>query len=188
MCWHGSHTLTGHHHHRSQIRLRCWLRHRTSKSQVKPKLVPSHWQTSDMDGDSSVAHEQDHLEMNEGDRAIREILHLLEDSSLDKTSANSTKTFLHHAILCASLLCLILFIAIIVMHRKYSSLSSTASSVSPSSASSSQSSSSSSDQQTRRLERNVTKDTVIVITDDKNVDTEIVCDNNNVNMYNTTNL
>merc|ERR1712029_50371 len=102
--------------------------------------------------------ETNSLEMNEGDRAIREILHLLEDSSLEKISkTNSTQTFLHHAILCASFLCLILFIAIIVMHRKYSSLSTTAASVSPA-ASSTQSSSSSSDHQSRRLERNVTKD------------------------------
>ena len=136
-----------------------------------------------MDGDISVTQEQTSLEMNEGDRAIREILHLLEDTSLDKKSSNATQTFLHHAIICASLVCLILFIAIIVMHRKYSSLSSTAS-VSPSA--SSQSSSASSNQHGRRLGRNETRDTVIVITDDKNVDTELVCDN--VTMYNTTKL
>ena len=62
---------------------------------------------------------------NEGDRAIREIFHLLEEK--DQTYLGSVgerpvagDQFLQSAILCASLLALILIIAILVVHRKHS--------------------------------------------------------------------
>ena len=62
---------------------------------------------------------------NEGDKAIREILHLLEEK--DQTYLGSVgerpvagDQFLQSAILCASLLALILIIAILVVHRKHS--------------------------------------------------------------------
>merc|ERR1712179_695282 len=81
-----------------------------------------------MDSDAKIEQERFREKMSEGDKAIREILHLLEDSSSkmngdDDGSNSSTRTLLHHAILCASFLCLVLFLAIIVLHRKYSRLS-----------------------------------------------------------------
>ena len=109
---------------------------------------------------------QQQFNMNRGDRAIREILHLLEDKTDFEPGDNPTQKFLRHAIVCASLLCLVLFITIIIVHRKYSRLSGLRSSRSAVT--------------TSRQEN--TKDTVIVITDDNNVDTEIVCDNSNDNM------
>ena len=109
---------------------------------------------------------QQQFNMNRGDRAIREILHLLEDKTDFEPGDNPTQKFLRHAIVCASLLCLVLFITIIIVHRKYSRLSGLRSSRSAVT--------------TSRQEN--TKDTVIVITDDNNVDTEIVCDNSDDNM------
>ena len=106
--------------------------------------------------------------MNNGDRAIREILHLLEDKTDFEPGDNPTQKFLRHAIVCASLLCLVLFITIIIVHRKYSRLSGPDRSAGSAAVTSS------------RQEN--TKDTVIVITDDDNVDTEIVCDSSNDNM------
>ena len=97
--------------------------------------------------------------MSEGDKAIREILHLLEDSSrMNGEDESKTKTLLHHAILCASFLCLILFLAIIVLHRKYSRLSRLS---------------------TTSLENQNHQplDTVIVISDERRVDTVVTCDN-----------
>merc|ERR1739841_245481 len=81
-----------------------------------------------MDSDAKIEQERFREKMSEGDKAIREILHLLEDSSSkmngdDDGSSSQTRTLLHHAILCASFLCLVLFLAIIVLHRKYSRLS-----------------------------------------------------------------
>merc|ERR1712154_356170 len=61
---------------------------------------------------------------NEGDKAIREILHLLEEK--DQTylgpegESPVTEQYLQSAILCASLLALILILAILVVHRKHS--------------------------------------------------------------------
>merc|ERR1712029_461699 len=83
-----------------------------------------------MDSDAKIEQERFREKMSEGDKAIREILHLLEDSSSkmsgdDDGSSSQTRTLLHHAILCASFLCLVLFLAIIVLHRKYSRLSRT---------------------------------------------------------------
>ena len=96
--------------------------------------------------------------MSEGDKAIREILHLLEDSSMNGEDEIKTKTLLQHAILCASFLCLILFLAIIVLHRKYSRLSRLS---------------------TTSLENqnHPPLDTVIVISDERRVDTVVTCDN-----------
>merc|ERR1712079_59729 len=97
--------------------------------------------------------------MSEGDKAIREILHLLEDSSrMNGEDESKTKTLLHHAILCASFLCLILFLAIIVLHRKYSRLSRLS---------------------TTSLENqnHQSLDTVIVISDERRVGTAVTCDN-----------
>merc|ERR1712064_193574 len=107
------------------------------------------------------------LNMNEGDRAVREILHLLEDSNT-KVSTNEDwrRSFLHHAILCASLLCLILFIAIIVIHRKQST-----------SRRRNSTQSSTSNQQLQCPESQA-KDTVIIITDTNNVDTEVISNDN----------
>ena len=93
--------------------------------------------------------------MNNGDRAIREILHLLE-SDPGHRGGGQTSSILRHAIICASVLCLLLFIAILVVHRKYSR----SSSHSPST----------------HQQDVIRKETVIVITDDNNVDTEIICD------------
>lgn len=110
------------------------------------------------------------LNMNEGDRAIREILHLLEDSNTKVISNQDwRKSFLHHAILCASLLCLILFIAIIVIHRKHSSSSRR----NPTSTLTS-----SLQEQQLQCPDIHPKDTVIVITDTNNVDTEVVSNDN----------
>ena len=63
----------------------------------------------------------DFLETNEGDKAIREILHLLEEreetyQSAGEESGTSLHHFLQHAILCASILCVILIIAIFLVH------------------------------------------------------------------------
>ena len=60
---------------------------------------------------------------NEGDKAIREILHLLEEK--DQTYLGPvgerplTDRYLQSAILCASLLAIILILAILVVHRKH---------------------------------------------------------------------
>ena len=105
-------------------------------------------------------------EMKEGDKAIREILHLLESESSGQAS---TATTLHHAILCASLLCLLLLAAIVIVHRKYlrtSSASSTASTPAGSAGGH--------------------RDTVITINDEDNVNTDIVCDKDD--LTNTTNV
>ena len=113
----------------------------------------------------------EYFKMNEGDRAIREILHLLEDNKDDvNTNGMFSATFLHHAILCASLLCLILFVMIIIIHstRRRST-----------SSSSSQDSSNREPHNRREdVSNNKVRDTVIVITDETNVDTKLSCDNN----------
>ena len=115
-----------------------------------------------MDSDARIEQEGFREKMSDGDRAIREILHLLEDSSKmneDDGSSSSTRTLLHHAILCASFLCLVLFLAIIVLHRKYSRLSRRPS---PSPHPGTQNS-------------HQAMDTVIVISDER-TETEITCD------------
>merc|ERR1711993_193602 len=60
---------------------------------------------------------------NEGDKAIREILHLLEEKDqtyLGKVGERPvTDQYLQSAILCASLLAIILILAILVVHRKH---------------------------------------------------------------------
>ena len=67
----------------------------------------------------------DFFKSNDGDKAIREILHLLEER--DQTYLGTVgerpvdvDQYLQSAILCASLLALILIIAILVVHRKHS--------------------------------------------------------------------
>ena len=112
----------------------------------------------------------EYFKMNEGDRAIREILHLLEDNKDDvNTNGMFSATFLHHAILCASLLCLILFVMIIIIHstRRRST-----------SSSSQDSSNRESHNRREDVSNNKVRDTVIVITDETNVDTKLSCDNN----------
>ena len=127
-----------------------------------------------MDSDAKIEQERFREKMSEGDKAIREILHLLEDSSSkmsgdDDGSSSQTRTLLHHAILCASFLCLVLFLAIIVLHRKYSRLS-RMSSPSPNP-----------DSQNQILPM----DTVIVINDERRTETEITCDHR---MHDSTNV
>ena len=113
-----------------------------------------------MDSDARIEQEGFREKMSDGDRAIREILHLLEDSSkMNEDDGSSTRTLLHHAILCASFLCLVLFLAIIVLHRKYSRLSRMPS---PSPHPGTQTS-------------HQAMDTVIVISDER-TETEITCD------------
>ena len=60
---------------------------------------------------------------NEGDKAIREILHLLEEKDQTYLGPGGerplTDQYLQSAILCASLLALILIVAILVVHRKH---------------------------------------------------------------------
>ena len=108
-------------------------------------------------------------EMKEGDKAIREILHLLETESSGQAS---TATTLHHAILCASLLCLLLLAAIVIVHRKYLRTSSASSS--PTTAS------------TPAGSAGGHRDTVITINDEDNVNIDIVCDKDD--LTNTTNV
>merc|ERR1712179_635493 len=132
-----------------------------------------------MDSDAKIEQERFREKMSEGDRAIREILHLLEDSSSkmdgdDDGSSSSTRTLLHHAILCASFLCLVLFLAIIVLHRKYSRLSR----MSPLRTASS---SPIPDSQNQIMPM----DTVIVINDERRIETEITCDHR---MHDSTNV
>ena len=131
-----------------------------------------------MDSDAKIEQERLREKMSEGDKAIREILHLLEDSSSkmngdDNGSSSSTRTLLHHAILCASFLCLVLFLAIIVLHRKYSRLSRMSPSrTSPSPRPDSQN-------------QIMPMDTVIVINDERRIETEITCDHR---MHDSTNV
>ena len=131
-----------------------------------------------MDSDAKIEQERFREKMSEGDKAIREILHLLEDSSSkmngdDDGSSSQTKTLLHHAILCASFLCLVLFLAIIVLHRKYSRLSRLSPSrTSPSPIPDSQN-------------QIMPMDTVIVINDERRIETEITCDHR---MHDSTNV
>ena len=99
----------------------------------------------------------DFLETNEGDKAIREILHLLEEreetyQSAGEESGTSLHHFLQHAILCASILCVILIIAIFLVHRKHSRHPQT------------------------NNEVGRARDTVIVVSDVDDTDT-LVCDN-----------
>ena len=108
-------------------------------------------------------------EMREGDKAIREILHLLETES---SSTATTATTLHHAILCASLLCLLLLAAIVIVHRKYLRTSSASSSPSTTS--------------TPAGSAGGHRDTVITINDEDNVNIDIVCDKDD--LTNTTNV
>ena len=60
---------------------------------------------------------------NEGDKAIREILHLLEEKDQTYLGPEGerpvTDQYLQSAILCASLLAIILILAILVVHRKH---------------------------------------------------------------------
>ena len=132
-----------------------------------------------MDSDAKIEQERFREKMSEGDKAIREILHLLEDSSSkmngDDGSSSQTRTLLHHAILCASFLCLVLFLAIIVLHRKYSRLTR----MSPSSRTSPPSPRPDSQNQTMPM------DTVIVINDERRIETEITCDHR---MHDSTNV
>ena len=119
-------------------------------------------QFTNMDPDAKMEQERLRERMSEGDRAIREILHLLEDSSKmnEDDGSSSTRTLLHHAILCASFLCLVLFLAIIVLHRKYSRLSRMSSTTPlPGTGSSQQ-----------------PMDTVIVISEERRIETEMTCD------------
>ena len=108
-------------------------------------------------------------QMKEGDKAIREILHLLETESSGQAS---TVTTLHHAILCASLLCLLLLAAIVIVHRKYLRTSSASSS--PTTAS------------TPAGSAGGHRDTVITINDEDDVNIDIVCDKDD--LTNTTNV
>ena len=100
---------------------------------------------------------------NEGDKAIREILHLLEEK--DQTYLGPvgerpvTDQYLQSAILCASLLAIILIVAILVVHRKH----------------------------TRSLQVNTERrgdprDTVIVVSgeDNNNTTTTFICDSQDV--------
>ena len=113
-----------------------------------------------MDPDTEIEQERFREKMSEGDKAIREILHLLEDSSKISGNDETKSTILHHAILCASFLCLVLFLAIIITHRKYSRLSRVSSpSPLPDARNSQQ-----------------PMDTVIVISDERRMETEITCD------------
>ena len=117
---------------------------------------------TNMEPDAKMEQERLREKMSEGDRAIREILHLLEDSSKmnEDDGSSSTRTLLHHAILCASFLCLVLFLAIIVLHRKYSRLSRMSSTTPlPGTGSSQQ-----------------PMDTVIVISEERRIETEMTCD------------
>ena len=117
-----------------------------------------------MDPDAKMDQERLREKMSEGDRAIREILHLLEDSSKlneDDGGQDKTRTILHHAILCASFLCLVLFLAIIVLHRKYSRLSRMSSTTAPLPGTGSSQN---------------PMDTVIVIDDERRTETEMSCD------------
>merc|ERR1712179_614668 len=123
-----------------------------------------------MDSDAKIDQERFREKMSEGDKAIREILHLLEDSSSkmngdDNGRSSQTRTLLHHAILCASFVCLVLFLAIIVLHRKYSRLSR----MSPSRRTSPSSPIPDSHNQIMPM------DTVIVINDERRIETEITC-------------
>ena len=129
-----------------------------------------------MEPDAKMEQERLRERMSEGDRAIREILHLLEDSSKmnGEDGSSSTRTLLHHAILCASFLCLVLFLAIIVLHRKYSRLSR----MSPSRRSPP---SPRPDSQNQIMPM----DTVIVINDERRIETEITCDHM---MHDSTNV
>ena len=73
--------------------------------------------------DKYFYHSNQFLKTNQGDKAIREILHLLEDRDRthERTGAeNQVQHYLQHAILCASILCFILIIAILLVHRKHS--------------------------------------------------------------------
>merc|ERR1711885_36051 len=131
--------------------------------QHQQQFLQQQFHSNMMDPDAKMDQERLREKMSEGDRAIREILHLLEDSSKlneDDGDQDKTRTLLHHAILCASFLCLVLFLAIIVLHRKYSRLSRRPSS-SP---------------QPGTQNSHQAMDTVIVISDERRTETEITCD------------
>ena len=132
--------------------------------QHQQQFLQQQFHSNMMDPDAKMDQERLREKMSEGDRAIREILHLLEDSSKlneDDGGQDKTRTLLHHAILCASFLCLVLFLAIIVLHRKYSRLSRMSSTTTPLPGTGSS---------------QHPMDTVIVISDERRTETEMSCD------------